>query len=420
MKKIYRSVLLSILLAITFMLAGCGDSPGKVDENIRKATINSETYQKDGANVTVPRIALMKDESLQNKINTNVKESILSLMKKGDGAGLEGEFTVMFMNDRLLVILFDGNNFLKDENGNTLVQKAIHVDLTSGKVYDPVEIFKDKNYAEKLMGIARDGKVYGMYDESFENWQYSLFKTQWEKKNNHHMALTEKGLWIYALAVDDEGVVPGYTLPYSEIDGLLNKDSNLWKAFSGNESRASGFDALYFAGLPFQEEMDEETARRNANEMMQQMMAAEAKEKAAYAKGKTDAEKVAAQKAAAQRAAAQKAAAQKAAAQKAAAKKGNIFWKTTKVETTEKGIIVYGTYRNTFTNRTMLRTNWNTLTLTYKNAQGQVRNLKTNYTKIEKVIPPGKTGSVSFRMNIPQGYTGKYIKIHNQFSYGYR
>lgn len=420
MKKIYRSALLSMLLTIIFMLVGCGDSPGKVDENIRKATINDEEYKKDGANILIPRIGLMKDESLQNKINTNVKESILSLMKKGDGAGLEGEFTVMFMNDRLLVILFEGNNFLKDENGNTLVQKAIHVDLTSGKVYDPAEIFKDKNYGEKLLGLAKDSNDYRMYDENFENWQYSLFKTQWEKKNNNHIVLTEKGLWLYALAVDDEGTVPGYCIPFAAIDGLLNKDNNLWQAFSNNESRANGFEEMYFAGLDYEVDVDEETARKNANEMMEQMMAAEAKEKAAYNKGKTDAEKVAAQKAAAQKAAAQKAAAQKAAAQKAAAKKGNILWKTTKVQTGELGTTIYGTYTNTFTNRTMLRTNWNVITFTYKNEQGQVKYVKQKFNKVEKIVPPGKTVSAWFRINTPKGYTGKYIKVQNQFNYGYK
>ena len=425
MKKLRQIILFTLLLVVILMLAGCGDSPGKVDENIRKATINDTEYTKDNISIRLPEIKGLKDESLQKKINENIKNTILSLMKKGSGEGMEGEFRLMFINDRLLVLLFEGWNALKDENNNTVISKVIHIDLTSGKVYDPKEIFKDKNYAEKLFEIAKNNSTYRLYDERNEGWQYGLFRTQWEKKNNDFVALTSGYLWLYSFSIDDEGLIPGYGVPYSEVEDLINKESDLYKAFTSSDNRGEEFEEIYFPGPAFEEDVDEEAARAAANEMMEQMMADEAKQKAAakkaasdkqaaYNQGKADAQKVAAQKAAAQKASAQKA--------KAAAQQGSILWKTTKVQTDQMGkTTVYGTYTNTFKNRTMTRTNWNIITFTYKTETGQVKSVKIKYNNpVEKNVPPGKSVSAWFKFNVPQGYVGKYIKVTNQFNYSYK
>ncbi len=374
------SPILSLLIAVLLLLAvaGCGDSPGKIDENIKKIDITPHKFVKGDTTVFLPEIAGMKNESLQKKINDNLKTAILDLERKGDKSGLEGEYGIIFLNDRLMVIAFDGANAIKDDNGNFEVLKGLHIDLTSGKIYEPTEIFKkDSKYEAEILNLAQSSPELRLYNAGNTEWPYGLFKSNWDsKKKNQFYMLTEDYLWVYTFSVDEEGLVPGYGIPYDKIKHIINTDSNLWKAFSSGENRAEDFGEVA--------------------ELLEYQADVEAREKDAV----------------------QKAAAQKAAAQKAAAQPG-ISWKTTNVLGNGDGsITINGQYVNT-SDKTLTKILWNKLTIYYRATSGEEKSfVKTFNKELVKEAPPGRAVSAWFRVNVPGDYKA-FIRLNNQFRYNY-
>lgn len=383
MRILCKSLWLLIALLALLLSAGCGDSPGKVDENIKNIQLETRKFTKDNTTVVLPEITGMKNERLQKKINDNLKEAILKLERKGEKSGLEGEYGIVFLNDRLLVIAFEGQNLVEDENGNTSIIKGIHIDLTSGKIYEPTEIFKKGSpYEEEILNLAQSLPDLRLYAPDNENWSYGLFKSNWDsqKKNQFYM-LTEDYLWVYTFSVAEEGIVPGYGIPYDRMKHLLDSDSDLWKALGSGENRAEAFDG-YITLPEYQVAVDERNAREAANQQMQAMKVAAAKKAVKP-------------------------------------KKPAITWKTTKVVNNQDGsITINGQYTNT-TDKTMTKTNWNKLTIYYKTASGAEKSFVKTFDKaIEKEAPPGTTVAAWFKVNVPGDYQS-FIRVSHQFNYSY-
>lgn len=378
MKRFLRRIGPLIAVLILLVSAGCGDSSGKVDENIKNIQIESQKFEQGRTAVDLPVITGMKDERLQKKINENLKTAILAMERKGEQSSLEGEYRIVFLNDRLLVIAVGAQNYNEDENGNTRGVKGLHIDLTSGKIYEPTEMFKkDGKYAEEILKLAKTSPEFQLYDSSNENWQYELFKSNWDsKKQKQFYMLTREYLWVYTFLSDDDGYVPGYAIPYDKIKYLIDTDSNLWKAFSSSESRAQELND--FITLPeYQVAVDERAAREAANQEMQERKKA------------------------------------------VAAKKPAISWKTANVVDNHNGTItINGHYVNT-TDKTMTKTNWNKLTIYYKTGSGQEKSFVRNVDKAtEKEVPPGKTATAWFRVKVPEDYQ-TFVKVKHQFNYSY-
>jgi hypothetical protein len=427
MEKNLRLIFSLVIVLSLLIVAGCGDSTGKVDENIKNVKIDAKDFEEKEIEVELIEISGMKNESLQKKINENLKKAILSLVRKGGSNALEGEASIAFLNDRLMVVVFEGWTDGGDANGNHQILKGIHIDLTTGKIYDPTEIFKkNSKYEEEILEIAREESDFRLYSPGNENWQFGAFRSYWDKKkNNQFFILTDEYLWVYTFSVDEEGLVPGYGIPYEEIADLINTEGDLWKAFATTENRAEDFEA-HTELLEFETDVEERAAREAAyaqaaaaNKAENERRDAERKIAAAQ---KAAADAKTAQRAAEQKAAnAQKAAAQKAVAQKAAAQKPvNVTWKTTKVVNNRDGTIgIEGQYINN-TNKTLTRINWSKLTVHYKTRTGAQKSFTATINNpAERVAAPGRAVSARFWLRVPNDYYS-FVKVGHQFNYNTR
>ena len=411
-KKFFKLFLVVIMALILLVTVGCGED--KVDENAANIKIISVDYKQDKTEIELPQVSNMKNESLQKKINDNIKEAILAYENKGSDGGLIGGYSIAFLNDRLLIIVFNGWNFIPDSNGIDGIKAGIHVDLTNGKIYTLSDIFKSgSNYEQEILKIAKEHQDYRMFDHSASDlWQYSIFQNYWDaKKKNQNFLLTDEFFWVYAFSISDEGLIPGYGIPYYDLDKLIDKDGSFWKAFVSQENRAA--DLEYFAELPIYEE---EQAELDEIARLEDEQAAEAARKAAESKKLAAAEKAAYAKGAAN----QKAAADKAAAQKAAqAKKSPAAqWQTTKVVNNQNGTLtINGQYINNNSDKSITRINKATITMYYKSTSGAQKTATYKFdTALEKYVAPKGVASAWFKVKLPSDYKS-FVKATNQFNY---
>lgn len=172
----------------------------------------------------------MKNTGLQATINNNLIAAIFP-----SNSSIEGNFEVSYYGDNLLSIHFWGKVF--NQNGTQTpkkIDKGIHIDLVSGKIYKVDDLFKpnvDFQNRIKEICLSNDSEYRFNHEISTNIWTYENFASSWAKENESFILLGDS-IIVYSVRLE---MLSGYKIPYSELKGIINTDGELWNKIQGQK-----------------------------------------------------------------------------------------------------------------------------------------------------------------------------------------
>lgn len=233
------------MLLVTFFMAGFtavyGSNAAPVLEASAPQITSAEQEQAAGPRLTkvqylennsralIPQMEGMQDNVLQATINNNLKTAIIP-----SDSSIEGNFEVSFYGDHLLSIHFWGNELKRDGTQAQKIDKGIHIDLTTGKIYKLEELFKpDADFENKIKEIcSTKGSEYRYNHEIPTNIEtYKNFASAWTKESGPFILLGDA---IIVYSVPSE-ILGGYKIPYAELKDMINTDGELWNKIQGQK-----------------------------------------------------------------------------------------------------------------------------------------------------------------------------------------
>jgi hypothetical protein len=182
--------------------------------------------------VYYPEIQGMRFEAMQKKVNQKLAH--LSEVKEIDpNKQLEysynGDYEVYFFKNRLVELEMNGYNFPFGAAHGMPKKVYAHVDLESGVFYQLKDLFKpDSSYVEVLSGII------GEQIKNDPQYSYVFPNTYKGIAPDHPFYIDANNLYIYFTPYDIAPYAAGFptfTIPFSEIDQIINKDGAFWRAF---------------------------------------------------------------------------------------------------------------------------------------------------------------------------------------------
>lgn len=184
--------------------------------------------------VYIPQISGMDNMQLQSLINDNLKRKILSFNIDPVDASLWGDFTVHFYNRDLLVVHFTGYSMLKGAAHPQKIDTGIHIGLRDGRIYELEDLFRPgSGYASIIRQLCRSGhdsyrlSIEGLWD----GWTNDMFDTAWSGQDRAFL-LSADALRVYAIPSYAVGAISGYSIPYTALTDVINKDGPLWRSIN--------------------------------------------------------------------------------------------------------------------------------------------------------------------------------------------
>jgi hypothetical protein len=182
--------------------------------------------------VYYPEIQGMRFEAMQKKVNQKLAQ--LSGVKEIDPnkqleASYTGDFDVYFFKNRLLELEINGYDFPFGAAHGMPVKVFAKVDLESGVFYDLKDLFNpNSSYVEVLSGIIgeqikNDPQYSYVFPDSYKG--ISPDQPFYIDANNLYIYFTPYEIAPYAAGF------PTFTIPFSEIDQMINKSGAFWRAF---------------------------------------------------------------------------------------------------------------------------------------------------------------------------------------------
>jgi len=179
----------------------------------------------------IPRVTGITQPDLQEKINANLKAAILALAQEEQDASLNGDFEVSFDNGSLLGIHFIGYSMTPGAAHPNKIDAGIHMDLTTGAIYSLKDLF--------VFGIDFEGEIKALCEKNqeqyrlhlpglYDTWPHSEFVQSWSG-NSQSLLLQASSMRVYSIPRYATGVISGYRVPYADLSGIINHDSDLWK-----------------------------------------------------------------------------------------------------------------------------------------------------------------------------------------------
>jgi hypothetical protein len=182
--------------------------------------------------VYYPEIQGMRFEAMQKKVNQKLAQ--LSGVKEIDPnkqleSSYNGDYEVYFFKNRLVELEMNGYDFPFGAAHGMPLKVYAHVDLESGVFYQLRDLFKpNSSYVEVLSGIIGEQiKNDPQYSYVFPNTYKGIAPDQ-------PFYLDATNLYIYFTPYDIAPYVAGFptfTIPFSEIGQIINKDGAFWRAF---------------------------------------------------------------------------------------------------------------------------------------------------------------------------------------------
>ncbi len=265
--------------------------------------------------------------------------------------------------------------------GSDKAVAVMNIDLTTAKMYTLADLFKkDAKYEDEILKIAKANDDYRIvdndidFDESKETWG--------AKKKRQHSMLTEEFLWVFA-ASPDGSLMSGYGIPYADLDKVIDKGGALWKAFSGQKSRAR--DTEYFMKAPPYDvvENDGQVKPRQAGDGKKTPISQESS-----GRDKSTPEAV--------------------------------TWEAKKVVKNDNGtLLITGPYINNFSDRTMMKVEAALLTILYKTKDGIEKHYSYQFGSVERVVPPKGSTDGGFNIRPPADFA-EYLSAANDFEYSWK
>ncbi|MBU2703205.1 hypothetical protein Ga0466249_004341 [Sporomusaceae bacterium BoRhaA] len=187
-------------------------------------------YLENDSRALIPKMEGMQNTALQATINNNLKAAIVP-----SNFSIEGNFEVSYYGDNLLSIHFWGNMFKPNISQTQIrIDKGIHIDLTTGKIYNLDDLFKpnvDFENRIKDVCLANDTEYRFNHEISTKIWTYKNFASSWAKENESFILLGDS---IIVYSVQSE-LLGGYKIPYSELKDIINTDGELWNKIQGQK-----------------------------------------------------------------------------------------------------------------------------------------------------------------------------------------
>ncbi len=227
------------------------DSTSESTENVSITSkiipLQNVLGEKEGR-VVLPHVIGMQDLNLQKKVNQNIEKAARNYfyIESNDNSF---ECEVVYFNGNLLVfsmhagMSFDGKNVLQE-------QKAFHVNLITGEVYNGTGeigsgISNLITHPEQLLKIIKDNpQKYPVKENTNGSLPSSIedFEQKWTSEI--YDGINDEGIQVEYLAdrrsfqmTQDflQLMLFGqtvYSIPYTDIENIIDKDGSLWKAFT--------------------------------------------------------------------------------------------------------------------------------------------------------------------------------------------
>lgn len=188
------------------------------------------------SNFAFPEIVGIADPLRREIVNSSLKRSILALRGSHPNASLNGDFEVTFFNEKLLGIRFWGYTMTPGAAHPSKIDRGIHYDLVSGKIYALSDIFKPEvDYRAKIIEICKQEERDLRLEPAglWSGWTHTDFANSW-RGEDQAFVLQLRSLRVYSIPRYATGSIGGYQLGYESLKEILNTEGALWQALQAN------------------------------------------------------------------------------------------------------------------------------------------------------------------------------------------
>ncbi|MGM0876495.1 MAG: WG repeat-containing protein [Bacillota bacterium] len=198
----------------------------------RKYKVIEEKYRPNkNYLVYYPQIEGMRDVSIQNTVNTRLKD--LSMSKETEEnlamAEYSADFDIQFFKKDLLVFYLNSYFFPFGAAHGTPSQVYPLVDLQTGVFYELKDLFKENSdYVKEISDIIEE------QIKTDEQYSYVFPDAYKGISPNQPFYVSEEALFIYFPVYEIAPYVAGFPtfkIPFIEIDPILDKEGAFWRAF---------------------------------------------------------------------------------------------------------------------------------------------------------------------------------------------
>lgn len=245
------SILISqVFVANAYAADSTSESTGDVSITSRIISLQNVLGEKDGT-VVLPHVIGMKDLNLQKKVNQNIEKAARNCfyMQSDDNSFkcevvyFNGDLLVFYM---YVVISSDVENVLQK-------QDTFHVNLITGEVYNgtgeigsgisrlithPEQLLKiiESNPQKYLVNENTKGSLPESIEDFEQNWTCEIYDGIGDEgiqgeylADRRRFQMTQDFLQLMLLGQTV------YSIPYTDIENIINKDGSLWKAFASRK-----------------------------------------------------------------------------------------------------------------------------------------------------------------------------------------
>ena len=235
---IKRCFILLILISSVLLTGAAGAVPQETA--VPAIKLVRSQYQENASKAFIPKVLGLDNAELQAKINTNLESAVLAMKNPSTDSSLRGDFEISFYNGNLLGIHFRGSSFTTGGARPTKIDRGIHIDLTSGKIYELNELFKeDAAFEKRIKELCTENEsAYRLSIEGLaESWTTKTFATSWTGMDKAFL-LSADSVRVYSIPSNAMGAIGGYNVPYADLADILDKDGELWQKLTGRAAQA--------------------------------------------------------------------------------------------------------------------------------------------------------------------------------------
>lgn len=182
--------------------------------------------------VYYPQIDGMANANAQQEVNRKLKQ--LSLVKPIPANqqldySYNGDFSISFYKGNLVQFELSGYNFPFGAAHGMPTLIYAPVDLRTGEIYRLKDLFKPGSDYVKVLS-----EIIGEQIKNDPQYSYVFPDSYKGIKPNQPFFVTEEALHVYFQPYDIGPYAAGFptfTIPYKEIDPILNKNGSFWKSF---------------------------------------------------------------------------------------------------------------------------------------------------------------------------------------------
>ncbi len=227
MKKWLRILLFPMVLILLSTGLCVGSASAAETVSILKVR-----HVNSNGKVFIPQIQGMADAKTQAMLNAKIKDTILALNNPTPGSSLNGDFIVSFYNSNLLGIHFTGYSFTKGTAHPNKIDLGVHIDLTTGQIYQLAELFTaGTDFAGRIKEQCdKNRERYRLQVEGlWDGWKHEDFLHSWQGAKAAFL-LSDKAVRVYAIPSYATGTISGYGLPYADLIDIIDQKGSLWRA----------------------------------------------------------------------------------------------------------------------------------------------------------------------------------------------